>query len=442
MSVAATEPDTRTPWRVAAWYGLVVMILVSVAGNLIPQIIALVTEDIKRSLGLSDTQIGAMRGIALTLVVAIASFPIAWLADRIDRRLVFVGCMVLWSVATIALGFSTNYAMLVMFAVGVAIGEAVLGPVTFAIIPDLFPPEHRMIANSVFFIAQLLGVAAGLSLGGSLLQIVPVIRAELGPPLAMLDPWRVTIMAAALPTIACIPLLALMRLNRRRTLSSGTTKQTDAILPFMRKHARTLFSIFIGFGLLGAANFIPLSWIAILIIRGLNEPAGEVGGYLGQAFAVGSIAGVVGANVLARLLVRRSGALTAIRVAQLGAICAALLTSLYFFAQTATHFYLIATAQIMASTGALVLSPTLTQNVTPARIRARVIAIGGIFYICFGAASPLLVGVISDTLDASGGKLLQAMVFVALPAFVLGALTLQWSVKTLPGTLASVKDEI
>src|SRR5438128_252212 len=144
MADAAQAPEAPTRLGFWPWYGLAVMILVSTAGNSIGPILLLVIERVKADLSLSDTQIGLLRGIATTLVVALASYPIAWVADRVDRRLVFAGCMLVWAAATVGIGLANSYPMLLAMGVGMAFGEAVLGPVTFAIIPELFPPERRM----------------------------------------------------------------------------------------------------------------------------------------------------------------------------------------------------------------------------------------------------------------------------------------------------------
>jgi MFS family permease len=101
----------------------------------------------------------------------------------------------------------------------------------------------------------------------------------------------------------------------------------------------------------------------------------------------------------------------------------------------------IAVFQLAASFGGLVLSPTITQNVTPPRIRARIISLGGMFYIGFGALSPLLVGMVSDGFGDNPRGLLYAMLIVGTPAFAAGILVLQLALKSLPATLAAVRDE-
>ncbi len=436
------EMKRSIKWQFAAWYGLAVMILVAIAGNSIGQIMLLVVEPMKADLSLSDAQIGLLRGVATTLVVAIAAYPIAWLADRIDRRLVFAGCMLIWSLATIGIGLSTSFQMLFAMGVGLAFGEAVLGPVTFAIIPELFPPERRMLANSIFFVSQLLGVAAGLTVGGWLIQSIDAAHASLPGAFAAFEQWRLTMMAAALPSLLLIPVVLLLRLKRRsRPPAAPDAATDDGVGRYARTHWRTLASLFLGFGLIGAANFVPFGWLPVVLVRSFGEPAGQVGLQLGQIFAISSVSGVVAANVLARLIARRDPDRAPLRVAQAGALFAALTSLLYLFARSPAQFYAIAAFQMAASFGGLVLSPTLTQNVTPARFRARLLAIGGMFYIGFGALSPPLVGFASDRLGPDPRSLLIAMILVAVPAFLLGAIALQIGARRLPATVQAARQE-
>jgi hypothetical protein len=160
---------------------------------------------------------------------------------------------------------------------------------------------------------------------------------------------------------------------------------------------------------------------------------------LGEIFAVGSGAGVFAANLLARCFAKRSAELAPLRVAQAGALTAVSLSFLYLFASSQTQFHLIAFFQVTISFGGLALAPTAIQNVAPARIRARLFAIAGLFYTVFGAVSPLLVGLISDALGSAAHNLLIAMMIIAVPGLVGGAALLRLAEWKMPSTLAAVR---
>lgn len=423
-----------------AWYGLIVMMLVSMAGNAIPPVFTLLTDAIKTDLSLSDTQIGALRGLAVTLVVAIASFPIAWIADRIDRRIVFAVCMVIWSLSTIGMGLSHGYGALFAFGIGLAFGEAVLGPVTYPILADLFPPERRTVVNSIFFVSQLLGYSAALIFGGWLIPTVDAVHASLPDPFADAARWRAALSAAALPSLALIPFVLAIRL-RRSTRVTAVAGQVDDLWGYILDHRATLFPIFIGFGLIGSANFVAVVWLPVAMTRSLSISPAIVGVALGQVYAVASIAGVVIANLLVRWLNRRNAETAPLRVAQMGALVAVVVSPAYLLATAPWHFYVISGIQIAGSVGGLVLSPTLAQNIAPPRLLARVFAINGLFYVGLSALNPFLVGVISDAMGQGTSGLLYAILIVALPTFALGVAALQLVPKGLSRTLAAARDE-
>ncbi|MBM7116967.1 MFS transporter [Archangium primigenium] len=441
------QPSTSTPSSpripLGAWYGLTTLILASICGNSVMQVMALLTEPIKQELSLSDTEIGALRGLGATLVVALAAYPIGWLADRVDRRRIFAVCIFIWCAATAASGLARDYEMLFVFAMGISVGEAVLGPVTYSLIPDLFPPARRMLANSIFFVSQLLGYAVGLALGGLLIGAVERSHAALPEALASLTTWRIVFILVALPGIVLIPMMLAIPLREaaRGGAPGGTAPAAvrDGLLEYCRANARTLLSMFAGFGAIGAANFTVFGWIAVVIVRLFNVTPAEVGVTLGQVFAVGSVLGVTAANLLAKRIARRDVDAAPVRVAQLGALAALGFSLLYLFATTPTQFYVIATLQIAASFGGLALSPTVNQGIAPARVRARLMALGGMFYVGFGALSPLVVGIVSDALGPEPRNLLTAMMLVAVPGFVGGALLLRFGEGTLRQTMETVR---
>jgi MFS family permease len=434
----------KYPSTLGAWYGLSALIIAAMAANAIMPLMTLVTDPIKHDLGLSDGQIGAMRGVGTSLVSTLGSYPIAWLADRIDRRIVFALCVVIWCAGTGLAGVANSFVFMTGCAMAIAFGESVLGPVTFALIPDLFVPERRMLANSVFFVSQLLGFAVGISASGMLLGAIDAWRPSLPALISSMPTWRLSLMANALTCVVLVPLILTIPVPRRQKAAAPAKPAADAVpreelWSYIRTHARTLFPIFIGFGAIGAANFTVFGWIAVGIMRLFHVPASDVGVRLGQVFAVASVSGVVVANLAARQLSKRSADLAPVHIAEGGALIAASVSLLYLIAPSATAFYWITAVQIAAAFGGLTLSPTVSQATSPTRLRARLIALGGIFYTVFGALSPLVVGLLSDAIGKEPRALLMAMLSVALPCYVGGVLLLRLSERTLPGTLQAAR---
>jgi MFS family permease len=415
------------------------MILASMAGNAIIALIPLLAEGIKHELLLTDAQIGALRGVGTTLVSACAAYPIGWLADRIDRRIIFAACTVIWSAATAASGLVHSYGMLFLCAMGIAVGEAVLGAVVFAMIADLFAPRARLLANSIFFVSQLLGLAAGLAIAGVIIGAIDIHRAALPAALTGVATWRLALMAHALPALALVPMILLIPRPRPRARETRAQQPSQSVLPYLQAHAGTLFPVFIGFGAIGAANWTVFGWIAVAIERQFQVSPSSVGLALGQVFAIASVAGVALANVAARRFAAHWGEKTPIRLAEFGAGLAAALSCLYCLATSPGQFYGIAVAQIAASMGGLTLSPTVVQLLAPASIRARMFAVAGVFYTVFGALSPLAVGAASDALGPDPHQLLVAMLAVGLPLYGLGVALIHVAARRLGSTIEFVQ---
>src|SRR5262249_49813605 len=134
------------------------------------QVLMLLAQPLKAELLLSDTQIGSLQGLGAALFAAVATIPLGWLADRIDRRLLLVVCVLIWSAAIASCGLATGYWSLLVCMAFLAAGEASLSPVVFALIPDLFPQGQRMTANFIYYAATILGSGAGIALAGTVVE--------------------------------------------------------------------------------------------------------------------------------------------------------------------------------------------------------------------------------------------------------------------------------
>src|SRR3546814_13670996 len=108
-----------------------------------------------------------VQGRAFAIFTVVAVYPIAWAADRYDRRLVLGLCVVTWSIGTAACGLAQNFEQLFFAAILIAAGEAGLGPVPMSYVPELFKARKRLLANVLNYIFAYLVVSLCLSLGGS-----------------------------------------------------------------------------------------------------------------------------------------------------------------------------------------------------------------------------------------------------------------------------------
>lgn len=131
------------PQRREARYVVLVLLCAYVLSYIDRQILALLVGPIKADLGLSDTQIGLLQGLAFAVLFAIAGLPLGWWADRGDRRRIIAMGVGVWSLMTALCGTARSFTHLFLARAGVGIGEAALVPAAYSMISDLVPPERR-----------------------------------------------------------------------------------------------------------------------------------------------------------------------------------------------------------------------------------------------------------------------------------------------------------
>ena len=165
MTVASQTDQDRKDHRYR-WLVLVVLTIVYTFNFIDRQILVILQEPIKAELGLSDAQLGVLTGFSFALIYVCAGIPIAWLADRSNRRNIIAGSLALWSGMTALSGMVGSYSQLVLARLGVGLGEAGGSPPAHSMISDYFPPEKRGTALSFYTAGIYLGILFGFAGGG------------------------------------------------------------------------------------------------------------------------------------------------------------------------------------------------------------------------------------------------------------------------------------
>ena len=147
-------------------YVLTMLVIVYVFNFLDRQIVTILAEPIKVDLGLSDTQIGLMTGLAFAVFYTVLGIPLARLADRANRVSIISAALVVWSGMTALCGMAQNFGQMLAARIGVGVGEAGCSPPAHSLIADYFPPEKRASALSIYALGIPIGSILGLLAGG------------------------------------------------------------------------------------------------------------------------------------------------------------------------------------------------------------------------------------------------------------------------------------
>lgn len=161
LTAAQSTPSYR------AW-ALLILVVVYTFNFIDRQIVGILAVPIKQDLGLSDTELSLMGGLAFALFYTFLGVPIAMLADRKSRVWIMTIALALWSAMTAACGLAQNFTQLFLARLGVGVGEAGGVAPAYSLISDYFPSEKRARAMSIYSFGIPIGSACGILLGGVL----------------------------------------------------------------------------------------------------------------------------------------------------------------------------------------------------------------------------------------------------------------------------------
>lgn len=182
-----------------AKYVLGVLVLVYAMNFIDRQILAILAEDIKRDLNLSDADLGFLYGTAFAVFYALFGIPLGRLADNWVRTRLLSAGLFIWSTMTALSGMSQSFGQLSVARVGVGIGEASASPSAFSMLSDWFPREKRATALAIY--------SAGLYVGGGISLFIGAVVVKawntsypVGGPLGLVG-WQAAFLAVGLPGI-------------------------------------------------------------------------------------------------------------------------------------------------------------------------------------------------------------------------------------------------
>lgn len=276
-----------------AWFSVAILLVVAIMSYLDRQIIALMVEPIRLSLGVTDFQIGLLQGVAFGLFYALFGLPIGWLVDRYSRRKIIYFGMTIWSVAAGACGLASNYWQLLLARFGVGIGEASLSPAAYSMIADLFPPRRLALALGVFATGSSIGGALAYMAGGALIQYFENMGATALPVLGVLQPWQMVFLVTGLPGVFIALLMFLVPEPVRKHRAAQKEGLDKGVIHFLRSHKRYFICHFFGFGLVAIMAYGAAAWVPAMLMRRYGLSVSEVGMWLGGAAILSGIPGFI-----------------------------------------------------------------------------------------------------------------------------------------------------
>ena len=402
--------ELSNPYQSAATrrYALLLLTVVYAFNFIDRQLLAILQESIKADLGLSDGQLGLLAGFAFAIFYVTAGIPIARWADRSNRRNIVAGAVFLWSFMTAVSGFAQNYVQLLLARIGVGVGEAGGSPPSHSIISDIFPPEKRASAMGFYSTGVNIGILFGFLLGGWLNEFFG---------------WRVAFIVVGIPGIFVALLVRATLAEPIRGLSENKHTAPEEPSPSLGETLNILWSrrSFRHMSLAAALNafcgYSTASWTASFMIRSHSMSTGELGTWLAMISGVGGAIGVIAGGILADKLALRDKRWYVWVPAAAGAISVPFVAAVYI-ADTAYMALILSIIPGLLHNVYLGSTIATTHGLVGLRMRALSSAILFLILNIIGLGlGPLLVGMLSDSLQASEGahSLRQAMLYLLPP---------------------------
>lgn len=387
-SAVPIETADQRALRMRGWT-LALLTLVYFFSFMDRYILSILLEQIKADLHLSDTQLGLLSGFAFAIFYATLGIPVAWLADRKSRRDIIAIALTLWSAMTALCGTAQNFVQLLIFRIGVGVGEAGSSPPSHSIIADLYPPEKRAGAMGIYSTGVVLGGGFGAIIGG-------LIASAYG--------WRWAMAAVGIPGIILALIVRFVMVEPRRGLSDATAHVHDAAsMPTMLDGVRSLWKERAAVHLILAVTITSLVGYATAnfgpsyLQRSFGMSLTQVSLIYAPSVALaGAVGGIVGGRI-ADMLGRRHGLhVQAWFVAALK-LAALPFTVLFYFTYDLTIGLIAVLFSYVLASSYLGPSFALIQGLAPTRMRAVWAAITLLVINLIGLGlGPSVTGVLSD----------------------------------------------
>lgn len=157
--------NIASPTPEQARFAFIILLIINILNYTDRSVLSSVLPSIKTEFGISDIDLGLLSSSFL-FIYGIATLPLGIWADRGMRKNIIALCVTIWSIATTLGGLTHNFIQLFLTRGVLGIGEAGYAPASLSMIGDYFPRETRGRMLSIWSIGNLIGTALGLLIGG------------------------------------------------------------------------------------------------------------------------------------------------------------------------------------------------------------------------------------------------------------------------------------
>lgn len=355
-------------------------------------ILSILFPDIKAEFDLTDLQLGLLGGLSFALFYATLGLPIAKLSDQYSRKRIIIASIVIFSMMTALGGTAAGFISLLLFRIGVGIGEAGVGPASQSLMADYFPPNRRGFAMSVLMLGGSVGMMIGFVGGGFIAQAYG---------------WRIALVSVGVPGLLLAVLMAKwIKEPGRGTFETQAPEppppiKTTAVMMWNNQAMRHLVAAGI---IVGLISYGLTSWLPTFFIRTHELSQSQTGLLMALVFGIsGAIGALVAGKMFDRLAVRGfQYGMRVLAVVPFFTIPFFVMGLLAEDVTTAIAFFIVPGFAANYAMGPML---AMVQTLAPVNMRGVASAIKMLLINLVGMGlGPILVGLLSDLLEPHYGE--------------------------------------
>jgi len=409
----------------AGWYAVFILLLAYILSFVDRIIISLLVIPIQSDLGISDTQMGLLMGLAFAIFYVAIGIPIAKLSDEKSRRIIVSIGIFLWSLMTAACGLAKSFSHLFFARIGVGVGEATLSPAAYSMIADYFSENKLGRAIAVYQSGALFGGGLAFIIGGMVVNFAVNADSITLPIFGVLQPWQIAFIVVGLPGV----LMALVMLTVKEPKRTGMKEEFGKsvsirdTVSFVFANWKVYMAVFVGFGMLAIPITTVFTWFPTYLQRVHEVSIAESGRVLGLILFFLSSSGVLFGGWLVDYLKSKNYQDSFFRV---GLMAAVLPVPFALFVSSITNLDItiaLLCPFVFFASMPLAVGPIVLQIISPNQLRAQMAAIYMLFMNLLTAAIATTgIGFITDYLllsDLAVGHSITIVNLISAPvAFI------------------------
>ena len=438
MTSKIVAPDSPLSNRRRA-YIIGVLLSMYILAYIDRNVLALMVEEVKFGLAISDVQFSIVHGLAFGIFYALFGLPMGYIVDRFANRWILFGGIVIWSIATVACGLARNFTALAIARFGVGAGEAALVPIAYSTISRILPRHRVAMGITTFSMGSTIGAALAIGVGGYLLSVLTAAGGLQLPLIGKLQPWQAVFVLIGLPGML-IGLLAFTIPEAPHVKSAkGRSEPAQPLLPFLVENKAYLFFAIGGLSMTTIIAIGMSTWMPAFLFRRYNADIAWVGLVLSIA-SLPNLIGFFASGYLADRLYR-GGRADAHFIPVLYGTVIIIILAIVGFHLTDNVWVTIACfvgACLLASLGSA--TAAHIQLATPAPLRGRLAAFTvAAQHLCGLTIGPLLVALSTDHIFEDPKRVGDSIALVVLLAGMVAIVL--FSLARAPARLAIMREE-